>query len=128
MTNNLWFGNSIIYVDEVNDISELCESAMQEAGYDIERLNDGITEYLECVEMRHFLDNPTNYILAAMLFETSYWIGTKFEELGINIEVDYYVNGTDSHLYIDGEDYHDGDDTIRTIIENAENESEEEEE
>lgn len=119
MSNNLWFGNSCVYVGAVNDVTALCESAVEEAGYTARELSDEVTSCLEeVVNMKEFLDNPTNSIIFATLHSACCMLEDKFEELGIQVKVDYYVNCDDSHLYIDNEDYHDGEGTIREIIAN----------
>lgn len=124
MTNNLWFGNSCVYVDAVNDVTALCESAVEDAGYKGKELDDEVTQFLEdVVEMKHFLEDPTNTIISATLIATRDMLEAKLvEELGFEVDIDYYVNGDDSHLYIGDEEYFDGDDTITKLIAKAKDE------
>lgn len=121
MNNMFWFGNSCIYVDVVNDIIALCESAVEEAGYTARELSDEVTQFLEdVVEMKTFLEDPTNAIISAILIATRDMLEAKLvEQLGFEVDIDYYVNGEDSHLYIGDEEYFDGEDTITKLIAKA---------
>ena len=121
MSNTFWFGNSVIYTTSVEDITVTCASAVEDAGYTAKELDDEVTQFLEdVVEMKTFLEDPTNTIISAILIATRDMLEAKLvEELGFEVDIDYYVNGDDSHLYIGDEEYFDGDDTITKLIAKA---------
>ena len=121
MSNVFWFGNSVLYTDTVENIIDTCVSAVEDAGYKAEELDDEITQFLEdAVEMKAFLRDPTNAIISAALISTCDMLEAKFvEELGLEVEFDYFVNSEDSHLYVDNEEYFNCDDTITKLIAKA---------
>lgn len=121
MSNTFWFGNSVIYTESVEDITATCVSAVEDAGYRGKELDDEVTQFLEnVVEMKTFLEDPTNTIISAILIATRDMLEAKLvEELGFEVDIDYYVNGEDSHLYIGDEEYFDGEDTITKLIAKA---------
>jgi len=119
MSNRFWFGNCVIYTGAVEDIAGTCVSAIEDAGYREKELDDEVDTYLRDVGMSIFLDNPTNTIINAFLSSTYYLLTKRFLELGIKVEVGYYANVDDSHLYINDEEYFDCDDTITKLIAKA---------
>ena len=117
--STFWFGNSVIYIKSVEDITATCVSAVEDAGYRAKELDDEVDTYLRDVGMSIFLDSPTNTIIDAYLSSTYYLLTKRFLELGIKVEVGYFTNGDDSHLYINNEEYLDGEDTIAELIAKA---------
>lgn len=122
MSNTFWFGNSVIYTESVEDITATCVSAVEDAGYRAKELDDEVDAYLRDADMLIFLDNPTHTIIDALLTSTYYLLTKRFLELGIKVEVGYFTNGDDSHLYINNEEYFDGENTIAELIAKAKDE------
>lgn len=89
-----------IYEEEINNAVELSESAMKREGFtekEIEEMNDMVLEQLEeCGDW----SNITNSIIYAYFTVTADLIKQRRKDK----EVSYYVNGMDSHFYIDGEE------------------------
>lgn len=88
-----------IYEDEINKVDEMCQDVLCHAGlenrYD-EMMNDAL-DYFYCIQ----LDNRTsitNALIDGMFNSTKYILMEKYK----NIDVDYYINGYDSHLYVNG--------------------------
>lgn len=120
--NTFWFGNSVIYIKSVEDITATCVSAVEDAGYRAKELDDEVDAYLRDVDMLIFLDNPTHTIIDALLTSTYYLLTKRFVELGIKAEVGYFTNGDDSHLYVNNEEYFDGESIITELIAKAKDE------
>lgn len=91
-----------IYPDVINDVVELCEDALVKAGYRPTEINN----WHESVKDNTILNNDsiTNSILQGYLCTTAEML----EEKGY--EADYYINCSDTHLYINGEEFYEGDD------------------
>lgn len=89
-----------IYEDAINDAIDTCESALKQVGAsvsDIDSMNEDALCYLkECGSF----DDITNSIISAYFSTVGYFI-KKYKP---DADVDYYVNGNDSHLYIDREE------------------------
>ena len=120
--STFWFGNSVIYIKSVEDITATCVSAVEDAGYRAKELDDEVDTYLRDVGMSIFLDSPTNTIINAYLSSAYYLLTKRFLELGIKAEVGYYANVDDSHLYINDEEYFDGESIIAELIAKAKDE------
>ena len=108
-----------IYEDEINKADEICQDVLYHAGlenrYD-EMMNDAL-DYFYYIQ----LDNRTsitNALIDCMFNSTKYILMEKYK----NIDVDYYINGYDSHLYINGMS---ADDFDFDELENGEEEEEE---
>ena len=91
-----------IYPDVTNDVVERCEDALSKAGYTLCEIDD----WHENVSDSMVLDNNniTNSILQEYLDQTAEMLRAK------GYEADYFVNGGDTHLYINGEEFYEGND------------------
>ena len=89
-----------IYEEEINNAVDLSELALKQEGFtekEIEEMNDMALEQLEeCGDW----SNITNSIIDAYFTVTADLI----KQRGLGVNVSYYVNGMDSHFYIDGEE------------------------
>ena len=89
-----------IYEEEINNAVDTSELAMKREGFtekEIEEMNDMVIEQLEeCGDW----SNITNSIIDAYFTVTADLI----KQRGLGVNVSYYVNGMDSHFYIDGEE------------------------
>ena len=89
-----------IYEEEINDAVDTSELAMKREGFtekEIEEMNDMVIEQLEeCGDW----SNITNSIIDAYFTVTADLI----KQRGLGVDVSYYVNGMDSHFYINGEE------------------------
>ena len=88
-----------IYEDAINDAIDTCESALKQVGGedDIDDMNEYALYHLkECGSF----DDITNSIISAYFSTMKYFI----KKYRPDADVDYYVNGDDSHLYIDHEE------------------------
>lgn len=91
-----------IYPDVINDVVERCEDALSKAGYTLSEIDS----WHESVKSNTVLDNEniTNSILQQYLHEAVEMLNDK------GYEADYYVNCSDTHLYINNEEFYEGDD------------------
>lgn len=108
-----------IYEGDINRANEICQIVLNKSGMD-SRYNDMMNDALD-----HFYDiqlgyeiNITNGLIECMFNSTKNLLIEKYK----NIEVDYYVNGYDSHLYINNMG---ADDFDFEELENGEEEEEE---
>lgn len=89
-----------IYEEEINNAVDTSELAMKREGFtekEIEEMNDMVIEQLEeCGDW----SNITNSIIDAYFTVTADLI----KQRGLGVNVSYYINGMDSHFYIDGEE------------------------
>lgn len=89
-----------IYEEEINNAVDTSELAMKREGFtekEIEEMNDMVIEQLEeCGDW----SNITNSIIDAYFTVTADLI----KQRGLGVDVSYYVNGMDSHFYINGEE------------------------
>lgn len=89
-----------IYEEEINNAVDTSELAMKREGFtekEIEEMNDMVLEQLEeCGDW----SNITNSIIDAYFTVTADLI----KQRGLRVNVSYYVNGMDSHFYINGEE------------------------
>ena len=89
-----------IYEEEINNAVDTSELAMKREGFtekEIEEMNDMVIEQLEeCGDW----SNITNSIVDAYFTVTADLI----KQRGLGVNVSYYINGMDSHFYIDGEE------------------------
>lgn len=89
-----------IYEEEINNAVDTSELAMKREGFtekEIEEMNDMVMEQLEeCGDW----SNITNSIIDAYFTVTADLI----KQRGLGVDVSYYVNGMDSHFYINGEE------------------------
>ena len=97
MSNIRFWG---IYEEEINNAVDTSELAMKREGFtekEIEEMNDMVIEQLEeCGDW----SNITNSIIDAYFTVTADLI----KQRGLGVDVSYYVNGMDSHFYINGEE------------------------
>lgn len=91
-----------IYPDVINDVVERCEDALVKAGYRPTEINN----WHENVKDNAVLDNDnlTNSILLEYLHGAVEMLNAK------GYEANYYVNCSDTHLYINNEEFYEGDD------------------
>ncbi len=86
-----------IYEQSIENVYDTCTSALEEYGIEI----DFETEVTEDLKELGNWEDIGNSLIHAMLYTTAGIIqGEK------NIKCDFYVNGLDSHLYINGEEYY----------------------
>ncbi len=89
-----------IYEEEINNAVDTSELALKQEGFtekEIDEMNDMVMEQLEeCGDW----SNITNSIIDAYFTVTADLI----KQRGLGVNVSYYVNGMDSHFYIDGEE------------------------
>lgn len=93
-----------IYEDEINRVDEICQIVLDKSGMG-NRYDDMTKDALD-----YFYDmqldyetNITNGLIACMFNSTKNILMEKYK----NIEVDYYVNGYDSWLYVNNMDAED---------------------
>lgn len=86
-----------IYEDDITRADKICQTVLYKSGME-SRYNDMINDALD-----HFYDirldckrNITNGLIECMFKSTRSILMEKYE----NIDVAYYVNGYDSHLYV----------------------------
>ena len=86
-----------IYEGDINKADEICQNVLYHAG-----LENRYDEMMECA-LDYFYDmqldsrtSITNALIYCMFNSTKDILMEKYK----NIDVDYYVNGYDSHLYI----------------------------
>lgn len=88
-----------IYEDEINKADEICQDVLCHAGlenrYD-EMMNDAL-DYFYDIQLS-CETNITNGLIGCMFNSTRNILMEKYPDL----DVDYYVNGYDSHLYVNG--------------------------
>ena len=86
-----------IYEGAITRANEICQIVLYKSGMDSrydEMMNDAL-DYFHCIQ----LDNRTsitNALIDSMFNSTKYILMEKYTDL----DVDYYINGYDSHLYI----------------------------
>lgn len=89
-----------IYEEEINNAVDISELAMKREGFtekEIKEMNDMVLEHLEeCGDW----SNITNSIIDAYFTITADLIKQRRKDK----EVSYYINGMDSHFYINGEE------------------------
>ena len=74
-----------------------------------------------CYSMGDFMNAPTSVLITAILNSTMNLLKNRFRNLGIDVDVDYFSNYDDSHLYINNEEYFEDEGTIRELITVKEN-------
>ena len=87
-----------IYEDAINDAIESSEELLKLFGFgvnDVAEMNKCARDYL--VENGSFED-ITNSIIYAYFSSAKAYIENVYKE----VEIDFYINGHDSHLYYDG--------------------------
>lgn len=89
-----------IYEEEIDKAVNSSELALKQEGFtekEIDEMNDMVIEQLEeCGDW----SNITNSIIDAYFTVTADLI----KQRGLGVNVSYYINGMDSHFYIDGEE------------------------
>ena len=89
-----------IYEEEINNAVDTSELAMKREGFtekEIEEMNDMVIEQLEeCGDW----SNITSSIIDAYFTVAADLI----KQRGLGVNVSYYINGMDSHFYINGEE------------------------
>lgn len=97
ITNLQYLG---IYEDSINDAIESAEHAMEQEGFSESEINDMHEMVMDELEESGDWKQITNSIIYAYFIVTADLIRHKRKDA----DVDYYVNGHDSHFYIDGEE------------------------
>ena len=90
-----------IYPNEIERVSDICSDTLESAGFSNGEIDDVYNEMYEEI-YRNPLDSSTtltNNIIYAMFDVVARVLRDRFNGL----DVDYYVNGSDSHLYINHE-------------------------
>lgn len=94
-----------IYTDDLKRADRICKNALKKYGADDGEIN-GVFEYayhLFYNNVREFYeDSLTNAIIYYMFYAVKYFI-----ELNNNVNVKFFVNGSDSHMYVDGVELND---------------------
>lgn len=105
-----WLG---IYEETINDALETAEAAMTDAGCTRSALNSLYSNVSEAFT-RGELDysDITNSIMG---YAYDY-AKNEIENTISGVEVSYYINGDDTHLYVNGTEYFKGDDTITKLL------------
>ena len=97
ITNLQYLG---IYEGSINSAIESCEDALKRLKFsdrEIDQMNEWALNKLSEIGDWYEI---TNSIIYAYFDTTKYMIEDKHPK----VEVDYYVNGDDSHLYVNGEE------------------------
>jgi len=89
-----------IYEDAINDAIDTCESALKKVGASISDIDDMNDDALYRLKECGDFEDITNSIISAYFSTVGYFI----KKYRPDADVDYYVNGDDSHLYIDREE------------------------
>jgi hypothetical protein len=87
-----------IYENAINDAIESSEELLKLFGFgvsDVVEMNEWARDYL--VENGSF-ESITNSIICAYFSSAKAYVENVYKE----VEIDFYVNGHDSHLYYDG--------------------------
>ena len=94
-----------IYTDDLKRADRICKNALKKYGADDEEIN-GVFEYayhLFYKNVREFYeDSLTNAIIYYMFYAVEFFI-----ELNNDVDVKFFVNGSDSHMYVDGVELND---------------------
>ena len=94
-----------IYTDDLKRADRICKNALKKYGADNEEIN-GVFEYayhLFYNNIREFYqDSLTNAIIYYMFYAVE-----TFMELNYDVDVKFFVNGSDSHMYVDGVELND---------------------
>lgn len=109
-----WLG---IYPDAIEDAAETAEGAMTEAGClvaDIDGIHSEIAERFRSGELD--CSDITNALIAEYFDRAK----AAIEEQIKGIDITYYVNCDDSHFYVNGEEYFNGDGIIEELREGIE--------
>ena len=90
-----------IYPDSIERADKICQKILKHANFndnEISELYDGIYDefynYMDYAEFK----TVTNALIFCMFYNTKNEIKKKYPDL----DIDIYVNGLDSHMYIDG--------------------------
>ena len=97
ITNLQYLG---IYEDAIDNAINSCEEAMKQMEFnvhDIDTMNEMAVDDLK--DIGDWSD-ITNSIISAYFSTTKYLINKRYPEL----DVDYYINCSDSHFYIGGDE------------------------
>ena len=108
-----------IYEDDIDRANEICQDVLCHAGME-NRYNDMMNDTLDYFyDMKlDYKRNITNGLIEGMFNSTRNILMEKYED----IDVAYYINGYDSHLYINNMS---ADDFDFDELENGEEEEEE---
>ena len=101
-----------IYTEDISNIIDICEDAVKSVGKDISDYNDMVSIDYGRAEN----DNITNAVIAEYLYQAECVLQETFERNGLDIQVDSYTNGSDSHLYAGGEEIFSGEDVQNAVL------------
>ena len=122
MTDRLWIGNNLLYIDTIQDVYDMCKAAIKEADIEPNDLDGYVDTTMRfCYSMGDFMNAPTSVLITAILNSTMNLLKNRFRDLGIDVDVDYFSNYDDSHLYINNEEYFEDEGIIRELITAKEN-------
>lgn len=125
MTDRLWIGNNLLYINTIQDVYDMCKAAIKEADIEPNDLDGYVDTTMRfCYSMGDFMNAPTSVLITAILNSTMNLLKNRFRDLGIDVDVDYFSNYDDSHLYINNEEYFKDEGTIRELITATANEEE----
>ena len=98
-----WFG---IYPDTIIENAKKCTSALDNVNCTKSEINDWYETVKESVKETCDINNITDSIIESCFSATKELLQSK------GYDIDYYTNCEDSHLYINGQEYQDGDEII----------------
>ena len=89
-----------IYPDAINNAVDECEIALKGLGFSNAEINEMYQEAEELLESAGSFKEISNSIIYSHFEATRGMILEKYPE----IDVDYFVNCSDSHFYVNGEE------------------------
>ena len=94
-----------IYPDDLKRADRICKNALKKYGVDDMEI-DCVFVYAYNVFYKHvyefYQDSLTNAIIYSMFYAVKCFV-----ENDIDVNVDFFVNGSDSHMYVDGVEIND---------------------
>ena len=94
-----------IYTDDLKHADRICKNALKKYGADDVEINC-VFAYAYNVFYKHvyefYQDSLTNAIIYSMFYAVKCFV-----ENDVDVNVDFFVNGSDSHMYIDGVELND---------------------
>lgn len=90
-----------IHEYEINRAIERAENAMKREGFNDEKINDMHSMVFEELKETGSWEDITNSIIGSYFIVTADFINDKYSD---SQYATYYVNGLDSHFYLNGEE------------------------
>ena len=94
-----------IYIDDLKRADRICKNALKKYGADDVEINC-VFAYAYNVFYRHVYEFCQDSLTNAIIYSMFYAVKT-FIELDNDVNVKFFVNGSDSHMYIDGVEIND---------------------